>query len=164
MRIRNAPLSNPSVYLITCVSHNSRESERMRKYNVRRGPPVIFSEKDEIFITKSFAGLVKKNDLKILAYNICKDHIHFVIVCASDKLNSIVQNMKSVTSRKFNSRRKVPELWAQKFSRKIIEDDEGLENVLDYVQNNRMKHNLEENKMLQRIIEGMLTPIESLYD
>jgi REP element-mobilizing transposase RayT len=154
----------PIIYHITCVTHNSRESDRMKKYKVKRGDPLSFSTMDEVFITKCFADLVKKKKYKILTYNICKDHIHFVIVCTPEKIVSIVQNIKSITSRKFNERCKTSNLWAQKFNRKVIKDREQLRSVLIYIRDNRIKHNLEENRKLQAIVDGMITSIDSLFD
>jgi len=102
-----------AIYHITFVTHNSRISEKMRKFKVKTGKPVIFTCYDELFLTEQFILLVKKNNLKILAYNICKDHIHFIIVCDTEKIIAIVQNIKSVTSRKFRAKKRISNIWAQ---------------------------------------------------
>ncbi len=122
----------------------------------------MLSDIDELNITQNIATLVKKNNLKLLAFNICMDHIHFVIMCGDRKLTSIVQNIKSITSRKYLNKKDNEPLWAQKFNRKLINDDDQLFTSITYVYNNRIKHNLPENPILQNIISRMVIPIDNI--
>ena len=68
-------------------------------------------ENDEIEITKYISEIVQEdmskqngNDplYKILAYNICRDHIHMILQCTESERDDIVQKFKSVSSRKYN--------------------------------------------------------------
>jgi REP element-mobilizing transposase RayT len=155
-------MSEKYIFHITCVTHNTRISERMKSYRIKPGFAISLSEKEEVLLTKIITSIVTKSKLKILAYNICKDHIHFAIYCEEERLNRIVQNLKSVSSRKFQQRTKIPHLWAQKFNRKVIDIERQLDDVINYIQMNRYKHNLSENKELKSIINKMITPIETI--
>ncbi|MCA1760150.1 MAG: transposase, partial [Bacteroidales bacterium] len=48
-------------------------------------------------------------------------------------------------------------LWAEKFDGKEITSNEQLENTMAYINNNRKKHNLPENKKLQSLIQNMIS-------
>jgi len=91
------------IYHVTWVTHNSRVSERMRKYGIGKYLiPIILNETEEIEITEYILEMVIEDKLKIVAYNICKDHIHLIIVCDENSLEKIVQKLKAVSARKFN--------------------------------------------------------------
>ncbi len=47
-------------------------------------------------------------------------------------------------------------LWTQKFGHKKVTSDKQLENTIDYIKNNRNKHQLPENKEIQSVISEML--------
>jgi len=147
---------------VTWATHNSRYSERMKEYKVKTGEPVMFNEQDEILVTQFIAQIVKEDNLRILAYNICQDHVHCVLVCEEAERDSIVQKLKAVSARKYNIHmgRTIPEqgsmlpcqrgktqnhLWTQKYNYNLIENETELENVLHYVTYNREKHNLPNN-------------------
>jgi len=72
-------------YHITTAIHDSRTSARMGKYKVREKremgtnpyPNIIyFTKEDDLLITETIADIVKEDNLNMLAYNICADHIH----------------------------------------------------------------------------------------
>ena len=54
-------------------------------------------------------------------------------------------------------------LWTQKFGRKEIVTDEQLNNTMNYIRNNRKKHELPENKKLNAIIDTMTCTIEHAF-
>ena len=99
---------------ITWATYGSRTSQRMidhkkviEHYRIRKSEnPLLqaieLTDADEIEITEYIAEIVKKDNLRVLAYNICRDHIHIVIVCDDGELSRIVRKIKSVTARKFN--------------------------------------------------------------
>src|SRR5690606_14646013 len=101
----------------------------------------------EILVTKEIADIVKEDNLNVMAYNICGDHIHMLLVCEPDELSNIVRKVKGRSSQKLKEHLGVPKeekftLWAQKFNRKPITDRDGLANVQQYIFHNREKHNL----------------------
>ena len=204
---------------ITTAIHDSRTSQRMVDYKVRemrakcnRGvnpvayaDPQFMTEEDEIVITKTIAEIVKEDNLNIVAYNICGDHLHIILVCEEEELDKIVRKLKSKTARACNiargvtnkgalppciheetlppccgydkeastttrvlaplstTREQAPSLttreqaplsgkkergeysvpfWTQKFGSKEITDREQLYNTIEYIENNRIKHEL----------------------
>lgn len=75
--------------------------------------------------------------------------------------------VEAVSSRKYNiekgiTRGHVPlsgkkkkiynSLWTQKFGKRIITSDNDLRNVIAYIRNNRQKHELPENRELEKLI------------
>jgi len=97
-------LSNNKIkaWHITCATHNSRYSDRMFDNHVKLGEPVWLSEKEEQVITETIAEIAKKDDLSILAYNICGDHLHMVLLCTEEQLPKIIQKLKSMSARACN--------------------------------------------------------------
>ncbi|MDA3837727.1 MAG: transposase [Candidatus Delongbacteria bacterium] len=92
-------------YHITTAIHNSRYSERMGVYKITLNNPIWLTSKDEIIITEAIAMIVEDDKLKILAYNICGDHMHMVITCEENKLSQIIGKIKAVSGRKCNIER-----------------------------------------------------------
>ena len=181
--------TDKKAYHITTAIHDSRTSKRMVKYKVREQregstkPNVIyFTPEDDLCITQTIAELVKEDQLNILAYNICADHIHLLLVCAINDISAIMQKIKGRTSynirlRKENHKEHYTEhykglkplaevddveknnkpLWQQKYSApKEITSTEQLSNTLKYIQTNRNKHQLPpHSKTLQNIINAL---------
>ena len=163
------------VFHITTAIHDSRTSQRMVVHKVRQKrfngmlpDPQVYplSAEDEIIITKTIAEVVKEDDLNVLAYNICYDHLHILLVCEADELDKIVGQLKGRTARSCNNHkginplvkeegeRSVP-LWTQKFGCKEITDEKQLYNTIEYIENNRTKHELPTNKGLQPLVKEM---------
>ncbi|MBI9038282.1 MAG: transposase [Bacteroidales bacterium] len=194
---------------ITTATHNSRYSQRMFDNYVKTGKPVWLLEKEEIIVTQTIAEIAEKDDLNIIAYNICGDHVHILLVCEEQELPKIVQKLKSMSARACNitmgrtiaegelspqkkseqaetttehapmsAAHSVPQnigacsdtkntpvtrkrgktqhhLWTQKFGQKEITSNEQLENTINYIKNNRRKHQLSENKELETIIDKL---------
>ncbi|MBU0976692.1 transposase, partial [Patescibacteria group bacterium] len=95
-------MKNLEAFLVTWVTYNSRVFERMIRFGVRRGKPIILTSQDEIEITKLVKNMVIDQQIKILAYNICRDHIHLILVCEESELGEIVRRFKGKTSYLFN--------------------------------------------------------------
>ena len=87
---------------ITTATHNSRYSQRMFNYHIPRGTPRWIGEIEELVITKTFAEIVKSDNLTIPAYNICGDHMHFILVCNKEEVSKIVGKIKAMTARSAN--------------------------------------------------------------
>jgi len=90
------------LFHISWATHNSRISERMEKYNVKPGLATVLSEKDEVQVTRYIAEVVREDKLRMIAYNICADHVHMIIACEAEERDRIVRKLKSVSARKFN--------------------------------------------------------------
>ena len=187
---------------ITTATHDSRTSQRMVDYRVRElrdggtrplAEPVWLSSEEESIITKEVSRIVNEDKLNVLAYNICGDHMHLILVCEEEEISKIVGKIKAITSRTVNiamGRTKPnltvghaplseecerpeltgghaplseeyerPELtgghaplsvrgntqcslWTRKFGYTELETEDHLYNAIEYVKNNRKKHNL----------------------
>ncbi|WP_371133014.1 Eco57I restriction-modification methylase domain-containing protein [Lutibacter sp.] len=99
---------NKKAFHITTAVHDSRTSQRMIDYKVREKRDLgtnpypnisYFTDEDELVITQTIANIVKDDNLNVLAYNICADHIHLLLVCEEEKITKIVQKIKSITSK-----------------------------------------------------------------
>lgn len=149
---------------ITWVTHNSRKSERMLKYKIKKGASVILNDEQEIEITSYISKIIKEDNLLVFAYNICRDHIHIVIACEEEKLTNIIRKLKGKSTQLYKENHDIKDklnLWAQKFNTSFIYDNyPKLISSIEYVNNNRKKHNLYENKELQIIISEMCTVYE----
>jgi type I restriction-modification system DNA methylase subunit/REP element-mobilizing transposase RayT len=93
---------NKKAWHITTATHNSRYSQRMFDSFVKLGDPVWLSEKEEIIVSETIAEITEKDKLNILAYNICGDHAHILLVCEEEELPKIVQKIKSMSARACN--------------------------------------------------------------
>jgi len=170
-------------YHVTTAIHDSRTSQRMIDYNVREKrfngtlpEPQVYplDEEDELIITETILEIVKEDGLNVLSYNICHDHLHILLVCEAEELDKIVGKIKGKTARAFNLRkginplvkeegdRSIP-LWTQKFGYKEITTSEQLYNTIEYIQNNRIKHELTINKGIHPLAEEMLCTIDHAF-
>ena len=154
---------------ITTATHNSRYSQRMFDNYVKLGEPVWLNEKEEIIVSETIAEIAKKDKLNIISYNICGDHMHMLLVCEEEELPKIVQKIKSMSARACNIAmgRTIPldqatehapsldprlargktqnHLWTQKFGQKEITSEGQLQNTIEYIRNNRIKHGMDES-------------------
>lgn len=136
--------SKESLFHVTTATHNSRPSSRPQALEWESDKAIKLTIEEEIFITDVIKQIVKENNYKILAYNICQDHLHLLIACEEKQLPEIMQNIKGKTSFERNKvfENKYEHLWAQKYGCKKIFDKEQLENTISYIEYNREKHKL----------------------
>ena len=168
---------------ITTATHDSRTSKRMIDYKVRQlrdqgtrpeAEGIWLTSDEEIQISETIAKIVEEDKLNVLAYNICGDHMHLLLVCQENEVSKIVGKIKGKTSRLYHSNKginplvrngdeKAVSLWTQKFSCKPIESDEQLDNTLNYIQNNRDKHELPALKKLKSLSAKMCTNTSNAF-
>ncbi len=128
------------VYHITWVTHNSRVSERMVEFGVKHGEPLLLDDEQEKEITTYILQITKEDDLRILVYNICRDHIHMILVCEEQERDNIIRKLKGKTTQVYKDNRGIKDefhLWAQKYSCTVIKDEEQILNAINYIQFNR---------------------------
>lgn len=163
-------VTQKEIFHVVTATHDSRTSQRMIDYRVRekrdngtrpKANAVWFTPEDELLITVWVCEIVDTSKLDVLAYNICGDHLHLLLVCKKEELSKNIAKIKAVTSRKYNIARGItvstkrqlslPEkevkkkhnsLWTQKFGCKEVKDEPQLWNTIDYIENNREKHGL----------------------
>ncbi|MBC7885622.1 MAG: transposase [Saprospiraceae bacterium] len=86
------------------TTHNSRISARMMKYKIISENPVELNAAEEILLTKIIADIVKEKGYRILAFNICVDHVHLIIVCEFEELTAVLKTIKGKSAYLFNKR------------------------------------------------------------
>ena len=173
---------------ITTATHDSRTSQRMVDYKVRelrdngtrpKAESIWLEPEDEALIVKTVAEIVKEDELNVMAFNVCGDHMHILLVCEEEGVNKIIQKIKAKTARAVNiakgittplTREHAPlssesrgkkqhSLWTQKFGNNPIKDEKQLWNTVKYIQNNRVKHDL---PPLVTSIKGVGSLIETI--
>jgi len=87
---------------ITTATHNSRYSQRMFDYHITTGEAIWIDEEAEIIITETIAEIVKDDNLNVIEYNICGDHMHLLLVCEKEEVSKIVGKLKGVSAKKYN--------------------------------------------------------------
>ena len=176
---------NKKAWHITTAIHDSRTSQRMIDYKVREKramgtmlePQINYlTDEDEMVIAETVSLLSKELNLNILAFNVCKDHIHLVLVCEEEELDEIVRKLKGRTAREVNKNnglqplvqekgeKSIP-LWTQKFGCKEIVDEKQLSNTVEYVKHNRAKHNLpaNSNKGFKPLVDSIASEYEYAF-
>ncbi len=175
---------NKKAWHVTTALHNSRYSQRMFDNHVKHGDVIRLEEKDEILITEIVADIVKEDNLNVIEYNICGDHMHLLIVCEKEELPKIVGKIKAKSGRKYNiengitrgqvplsskntenniGKKKYNSLWTQKFGKSEIRDEKYLNNAIAYIHNNRIKHNLPGSERIEKIKKEFLCTKEHAF-
>ena len=102
INIRSYKKKERVAWHITTATHNSRYSQRMFDNYVKLGKPVWLNEKEELIVTETIAEIVEKDKLNIIAYNICGDHMHMLLVCEESEVPKIVGKIKAMSARACN--------------------------------------------------------------
>jgi REP element-mobilizing transposase RayT len=159
----------------------------MKKYNVRKGPALRLGLEEEIALTRIFGKIIRESGFRCIAYNICVDHVHLILVCSPEKLTAQVQKIKSVSSKDFH-RLNIPmshdplkhkgHLWSQKFYRATLDvwelntvtnrpgfiySDSYLQNAINYIRTNRYKHELTISEELELAIQEFVIDEETAF-
>ena len=107
--------------------------------------------------------IVLENGYVLLAYNICRDHVHLILVCENERRDAIVGHLKGKTSHLYKKAHDIEttfHLWGQKYHYREIKDDKQLYNTIQYIRYNRRRHDLPANRRLRPIVLQMLSNIE----
>lgn len=167
---------------IVLTTHNSRTSKRMIRYRVKKGPPLLFSLTQEIELTRIMGEIIREYGFSCLSYNVCRDHVHLILVCERSELSYLVKIIKGKSSylfrRGFNGFKPVEDrgdpggrkhVWSQKFFRANLDiwvpgptcqdpgylhNDDYLQNAMRYILYNRVKHQLPQSTELEELITG----------
>lgn len=187
-------------YHITTAIHDSRTSQRMIDYQARQRrfdgkkplPDVNYMSKEiEELIAITVSEIVKVNNLNIAAFNLCRDHMHILLVCAEDEVPKIMHKIKGRTARVCNkwiahnnenlhkmgnpldaldgkhSTTKLKDgstpFWTQKYGCNPIKTSEHYWNTVNYIEKNKVKHNLPNNPKLQAIIQCFVKSYEECF-
>lgn len=146
-----------NIYFITWVTHSSRISERMITYapNSIKQKPLELTRDEEVIIAKFLIQIIEEDNFIIPVLNVCRDHVHLLLKCDEKERDNIIRKLKGKTTQLYKKEKSIKyefHLWAQKYNHKTIISDEQLEAAYDYVRENRIKHNLTVNEVLDNII------------
>ena len=152
-----------NLWFITFVTHNSRISERMIKHEVKVSEPLVFAPDDQIFIAVNILKACARFDIPVVALNVLPDHVHMVLPATTEKeLSEHIRKIKGYSSREFQKTRKIGpqgQVWAQKFNRKVLQNEDELWRAVEYVRNNHLKHRERWGERLVTTWEKGLKPI-----
>lgn len=174
---------NKYAYHITTAIHDSRTSDRMIKYKARERRFYGTKPEAEVFpmskdieelIAKTVAGIVPEENLNLAAFNLCRDHMHILLVCEESEVARVMHKIKGRTARACNVYKGINPLdaihkdgstpfWAQKFGCKPISSEEQFWHSVNYIERNRAKHNLLNNPMLKAIISTFVKSYEACF-
>ena len=133
-----------NLWFVTFVTHNSRTSQRMLEYKVKRGNPTIFNENDRKIIVRIIKEASKRYHIKIISFMVLPDHVHLIIKAKNEiELTKSVQKIKGFCSYTFHKERELlpgERIWAQKFHRKRITNKKMLFLIMEYINKNPQKH------------------------
>jgi REP element-mobilizing transposase RayT len=164
-------VKDKKAFHITTATHDSRTSQRMIDYKVRelrdggtrpKAESIWLTPEDGVLISEKVAEIIKEDNLNVMAYNICGDHMHLLLVCEDEEISKIVGKIKAKTALAYNTahgittlgqtptpeqftasgKKRYNSLWTQKFGCKEITDDNQLWNTVEYIRTNRDKHEL----------------------
>ncbi len=102
---------NKFAFHITTSLHDSRTSSRMLEFKVRErrfdgSKPNAevnpLTKEEEELIATTVSEIAKEDDLNIAAFNLCRDHMHILLVCEEAEISSIMQKIKAKTARAVN--------------------------------------------------------------
>jgi REP element-mobilizing transposase RayT len=168
-------------YHLVFTTHNSRISQRMIDFKITKGPALELNLVEEIELTKIFKQIILENQYHCLAYNICKDHVHIIIVCQEEEVTTIAKTLKGKSSYLYQSNGFKPigePLWSQKFffanlNELIWNDispipghiasDTYLENAINYIKTNREKHQLTNSTALKNCIKDFVVDLDVAF-
>ncbi len=156
---------------VTWVTHDTRTSERMIRYRVRRpratgelhiDRSIYLDNDDALKVAEILEKIISEDQYNCLEFNICSDHVHIILVCEEEELSNIVRKLKGKSAQLFKEHLGIQKdetfnLWAQKFDRREVDSEKYLKNVEGYIHNNREKHNLPDiHKGLQPLVDRMI--------
>jgi REP element-mobilizing transposase RayT len=190
--MNNKPLEKKKFpfHIVTSIN-DSRTSKRMIQYHARERRfngtlPYKFvipiTTEEENLIAKTVSEIVKEDNLNIAAFNICYDHMHILLVCEKEEIAKIMKKIKGRTARECNKARthsvnginsvgdvgkKLKDgstpFWAQKYYCKPITTLQQYDNTVNYIENNRVKHELDENEFLKKTIENFVRTYKECF-
>jgi len=156
-------VSPTSWWLVTFVTHNSRVSERMARLKIKVGEPVVFDDETLAAMAEKITEAVRKYAVPILALNVLPDHVHMVVGAGDEKaLNELIRKVKGYSARAFvNILGFDPgtQVWARKFNRKLLQDEDALAHAVDYVAHNHHKHAERWGEWLKSTYEKEIKPL-----
>ena len=146
-------------YHVVFALHGSRYSvhqQQEKEVGHVADMAMILEPSEELTLAAIMADCASELSLKILSWNICGDHVHALIVSKPDELSQLMGKWKGKSAHIMN-RKLYPDLdqeeathvdgtknkfWTRSYSATTIKDHKHLLNSINYISNNRTKHEL----------------------
>ncbi|MBN2694865.1 IS200/IS605 family transposase [bacterium] len=148
--------SSENPYLITWVIHNSRYEIKIGLVDLY---PKFLSEIEQNSIKKYINDKAEENNIKIEECSVLTDHVHLIIICKKTEIETIIKLLKGYSSYMFFKSYRTDEkyrtknvLWARKYNISFINDIISYENAINYVKNNKNKHEKTEKFDMNRVL------------
>ncbi len=112
----------------------------------------ILAENASILL-KGITNLRELLDFNLIAYAILPDHMHLLIKGSGNDLSSIMKRIKLSFSKSYRNVRGIDKghIWQHRYWDHIIRDQEDLNNHIDYIHYNPVKHGLADRPFNWRI-------------
>ena len=148
---------------ITWVTHNSRVSERMIKFRVKKDEWYFLDDEDRVLIYNLICEKLEDLWIKNFTLNVLSDHVHLVFMVEENDLSKIMKNIKWAVSFKYLKLKWFTKswdwvqnkLWAKSFSKTYLDTDENYEKAINYTLTNHEKHEI--NNILSAGQQRVLT-------
>jgi REP element-mobilizing transposase RayT len=116
----------------------------------------FFKSEEEDLVIKILCDIAAELELKIVALNLCGDHVHAMIIHSPNEILKLMLLWKGKSAYTFNKNNFKPDnnseglvtsnkqegLWAKSYFQRIMKSPEEFQNVRRYIVNNRLKHGL----------------------
>jgi REP element-mobilizing transposase RayT len=138
---------------ITWATYNSRTSERMIKYRVKKDEWYFLDLENRVIIYNLICDKLEelwfKNNFIL---NVLSDHIHLVLEYEENNLEKLIKNLKWYVAFKFLHLKWFTKswewfqnkLWARSFSKTYLDTDEHLKKAITYTLENHNKHEIDD--------------------
>ncbi len=128
MSILKRYFKDGQIYFVTCVTSN-REKHLVDNYYI---------------LDNAINQIISDIEIEIIAFSFLPDHFHLIVNPQQQELSSIIKKIKLKYSfqyrKKQNQYRKI--LWQHRYWDHIIRDEIDLNNHINYIHYNPVKHDL----------------------
>lgn len=149
----NDSANQTGAYHVTWATHNSRISERMIRVGVQLGEPVILTDNMRNCVYFHIREKAVLEGYVIQALNVMPDHVHLILFCRKSEIPRIVGILKGYSARMINLEFErldpfasryydgtISHLWARKYDARFLGSESYLNNSLNYVRLNHIRH------------------------
>ena len=150
---------NKQRWHVVFALHGSRYSEHeniFREVGLVAESPIYLEINEEEKLAKIMADVAIEQKVNLIEWMICADHVHSLIICDEDELSDIIGKWKGKSAFLYNrevmgdmtemdaikSDGTKSKFWVRGSGKTHIESDEQYINTIQYIKNNRNKHQL----------------------
>jgi len=111
------------------------ENKDLRKSNIfnRRGSIVRLTVQQQEVARKAIFGEAENLGQKIYAVAVCANHIHMVVDCVDETIETIVARYKKTARQALNVNRFVGRVWTRGYDKRFCFDEKSLKDRIEYV-------------------------------